>query len=373
MKLKTDLFAFCYRLFLKRIFFRLDPELVHDGISNFGWCLGRCGFLRRLTSGFFKFEHPRLKQRLWGLNFLNPIGLSAGFDKNAKLVNILGSVGFGFMQVGTVTLKSYGGNPKPRLFRLPKSKALVVYYGLKNIGVKRIVKRLKNKRVSDLLIGVSVGKTNSKETANTKGGILDYYDCLKLVKESGVADFYTINVSCPNTFGGEPFTTPIKLDKLLSKLMSLKLKKPVLIKMPINLKWFAFKKLLDVCVKHNVAGVIIGNLNKDHKDVNVKDVIPSHVKGGVSGRPTWRLSNDLISKTYQSYGEKLVIVGVGGVFSADDAYEKIKRGASLVQLITGMIYEGPQLIGQINRGLVELLERDGFKSIGDAVGAYYRK
>lgn len=128
---------------------------------------------------------------------------------------------------------------------------------------------------------------------------------------------------------------------------------------------------MEVAVKFKVDGVIIGNLNKDHQDPAVKDKIPSRVKGGISGKPCWKLSNELISKTYQSYGEKLVIVGVGGVFSAQDAYEKIKRGSTLVGLITGLVYEGPQLIGEINRGLVELLTRDGYNHLSQAIGAHH--
>lgn len=362
--------SFFYQNIAKPIFFQFDPEFIHDTISNTGKFLGKSKIGRNITKELFHFSHPSLKQKIAGITFSNPVGLSAGFDKNADLMNIMPSVGFGFMEVGTVTHKPYEGNPKPRLYRLKKSRGLVVYYGLKNIGVEKIVEKLKD-RPKNFPIIMSVGKTNCEETSTDKAGVADYKDCLKYAVEHNSGDIYDINISCPNTFGGEPFTTAQKLDVLLKELRKIKTNKPLFIKMPINIEWKEFKKMLDVAVKYKVTGVIIGNLNKDHKDKNVFDEIPKHVKGGISGRPTWRLSNDLISKTYQEYGDKLIIIGVGGIFSAADAYEKIKRGATLVQLITGMIYEGPQLIGDINRDLVNLLQRDGYKNISEAVGSYY--
>lgn len=361
--MKTKLIGLLYKLFLKPIFFLQDPEGVHDRFTQLGRLLGSNGFTKILTRWMFNYENPELEREICGIKFKNPVGLSAGFDKDANLVNILPDVGFGFMSVGTVTYKPYKGNPKPRLYRLPKSKGLVVYYGLKNIGVKRIVKKLSNevtKKQSNedkFPLFISIGKTNADYTASENAGIKDYYDCLNKVIKAKVGDVYEINISCPNTFGGEPFTTAPRLEQLLKKLYTLKIDKPVFLKMPIDKKWPEFKKLCDVAVKYGVEGVIIGNLQKDHNHKDIKDKISEHVKGGISGKPTWDTSNDLISKTYESYGKKLVIVGVGGIFSADDAIEKLNRGASLVQLITGMIYHGPQLIGEINKGLSAEMNR----------------
>jgi len=347
-----------------------DPEFVHDNFTRFGKLLGSSEYARKLTRASFYYKNSMLNQTIAGIKFSNPIGLSAGFDKDANLVSILPEVGFGYSQVGTVTYEAYEGNPKPRLYRLPKSKALVVYYGLKNIGVKKIAKKLKRlPKNKNFPISISVGKTNCKRTATVEAGIEDYYDCYKYLVEENIGDFYTINISCPNTFGGEPFTTPKELDMLLGQLRKVKNKKPMFLKMPIVLSWKEFEKLLKIAIKYKVDGVIIGNLNKDHKHSTIKDAIPNGIKGGISGRPTWKLSNDLIANTYKNYGDKLTIVGVGGIFNAQDAYEKIKLGSSLIQLITGMIYEGPQLIGEINEGLVELMERDGYSNISEAVGA----
>jgi dihydroorotate dehydrogenase len=360
-----------YKKILKPLLFKLDPELVHDTFLVIGNLLGKSSMTKKITRATFHYKNPILEQRIAGITFKNPVGLSAGFDKDAHLINILDDVGFGFMQIGSVTLHPYKGNPKPRLYRLLKSRGIVVYYGLKNIGVEKIIKKLKGVRKENFPVGISVAKTNSSATADTSVGIKDYAQCLKRLTEEDIGDFYTINISCPNAFGGEPFTTPDKLDSLLAEITTLRAEKPIFVKMPINLSWNSFENLLKIIIKHKLTGVIIGNLNKDKNDPAVKDLIPANVSGGLSGKPTEKLSNKLISQTYQHYGEKLVIIGAGGIFSAQDAYGKIKRGASLVQLITGMIYEGPQLIGEINKGLAELLKKDGYKNISEATGIYY--
>lgn len=372
MRLTSKIIGFLYKNILKKIFFLFDPERIHDLLTSSGVLLGRFSFTRFITSKFFEYKNPVLTQNILGIEFSNPIGLSAGFDKDASLMNILPKVGFGYEEVGSITLEPYIGNPKPRLFRLKKSKALVVYYGLKNIGVGRIIPKLKMFDSSKFPLGISIAKTNCDRTAETHAGVQDYYDCLDRVIKAGVGDFYEINISCPNTFGGEPFTTPERLELLLSKLRKLHPIKPMFIKMPINLEWKDFNELLQVAVKYKVKGVVIGNLTKVRDPNLIKDEIPEGIKGGISGRPTWDLSNNLISQTYTNYGNKLTIIGVGGVFSAEDAYEKIKRGSSLVSLITGMIFMGPQLIGEINYGLSELLKKDGYTNISEAIGAYHR-
>lgn len=314
-----------------------------------------------------------LTQTVFGMEFKNPVGLSEGFDKDVKLVKILPAVGFGFGWIGSITLKAYEGNPKPRLVRLPKSKGIVVNYGLKNHGVDKLIPKIvasqKVAQQQGYKVGISVAKTNCKETACDEDAIEDYKQTLQKLVTADAGDFYTLNISCPNTFGGEPFTTPQKLEALLSETDKVITDKPIFIKMPLNLKWEEFKALCDVAAKHNIKGLIIANLNKERTEDKIFDKIAYTAKGGISGRPTFDLSNELISHTYRAFGTRFVIIGVGGIFSAEDAYEKIKRGATLVQLITGMIFEGPQLIGDINRGLVKLLKKDGFKNISEAVGS----
>ncbi len=358
-----------YTYAVKPIFFRFDPELVHDIVAMAGRILGSNPVTRYAVRRLLSYRNPMLEQTVAGTKFINPVGLSAGFDKNAQLLNILPQVGFGHMEIGSVTYKPYKGNPKPRLYRLKRSKGLVVYYGLKSDGVEKIAPRFKRAVNTDALVGISVAKTNAEYTASNEGGVKDYVDCLKYLEKEEVGDYYTINISCPNTFGGEPFTTPERLEMLLAATSKLKISKPTFVKMPINLPFEEFEALLKVIVKYKLSGVVIGNLTKERDPELILDQVPEHVKGGISGKPTQALSNALISYTYEKYGDKLIIVGVGGIFSAKDAYEKIKRGATLLQLITGMIFEGPQLIGEVNRGLVKLLEQDGYKHISEATGA----
>ena len=361
---------FFYRHIFKPIFFIYDPEDVHDRMIKLGEWLSRYRLTRAITRIVFSYSHSSLEQKIWDIHFPNPIGLAAGFDKDARIYGILDSVGFGFGEIGTVTLHPYEGNSKPRLYRLPKSKGIVVYYGLKNIGARAIIDILKKQKKNIPQI-ISIGRTNCKATAEREAGCSDYRDCLDMFHSEKVGDIYEINISCPNTFGGEPFTAPEDLDELLRALHTHQIQKPIVLKMPINLPWEAFQKLLDVAIAHNISAVNIGNLNKNRDDKMIKDEIPDHVHGAVSGKPTFNLSNELISRTYEYCGNKLKIIGTGGIFCAEDAYEKIKRGASFVELITGMIYEGPQLIGEINHGLVRLLKKDGYENISEAVGAYH--
>ena len=367
---KTKTIRQLYTKVLKPILFLCNPEPVHNTFTKIGAFFGQFNWARQLTHYLFYYENSALEQTVCGIHFKNPVGLSAGFDKDAELVNILPHVGFGFMSIGSVTAKPYAGNARPWLYRLPKSKSILVNFGLKNIGVTKIIAKLKQSQKTFPWL-ISIAKTNCKENADIHAGINDYAESLKALEKNGVGDIYELNISCPNAYGGESFTTPERLEMLLSKITTLGLTKPIMLKMPINLPWNEFKKLLDVSISFNIAGVIIGNLNKDRASAEIKDEIPAGLKGNLSGKPTWDLSNTLISETYKYCGRKLVIVGVGGIFSPKDTYEKIKRGATLVQLITGMIFEGPALIGDINCDLAELLEKDGFKSISEAVGSFY--
>jgi dihydroorotate dehydrogenase len=367
------LFGQFYRSILRPIFFSFPPELIHDFFVFTGHLLGSAKIARSVLGFLFAYQNRKLEQDILGIHFANPIGLSEGFDKDAALLQTLSSVGFGFGQIGTITDKPYSGNPKPWLTRLIKSKAILVNYGLKNIGADKILTRITKYTHISTPFGISVGKTNCAETVETELGLLDYINCLRKVATSGLGDFITINISCPNTFGGEPFTTPDKLHLLLTAVDKIATAKPIFVKMPISISDEEFDKLLDVLSVHKVAGVIIGNLNKDHKDKNIFDKIPPGSKGGVSGIPTQELSNNFIKLTYSKYRDRFVIIGVGGVFTAQDAYKKIRLGASLVQIITGLVYGGPQTIGDINYKLVKYLDADGYENISEAVGVEHEK
>ncbi|MCA9379706.1 quinone-dependent dihydroorotate dehydrogenase [Candidatus Dojkabacteria bacterium] len=367
----TTLIEKSYKNILKPLFFKKDPEDVHDRMLKFGQILGKITLLNFITKLVFDFNHAKLKQEVDGLTYRNPVGLSAGFDKDANLLKVIHNVGFSFAEIGSVTLHPYEGNPKPRLYRLKKDKGLVVFYGLKNIGVDKIIKKIKKdyKPLTGNVLGISIARTNSAQASGLEEGIDDYTKSLDKIVVAGVGDYYTINISCPNTFYGEPYSTPERLEKLLVSLLKIKIEKPIYLKMPINLPWDKFDLLLETAVKHHISGVIIGNLNKDRNSEYITEKYPEDMRGGVSGIPTRELSNNLIRKTYLKYKDKLTIIGVGGIDSAESAYEKICYGANLVQMITGMIFNGPQLIGQINKGLVELLEKDGYENISEAIGS----
>lgn len=363
-QVRDSITGFFYRTILKRIFFQIDPEKVHDRMLNLGIKLGKYSITRKLNSFLFNYQNPKLRQRVVGINFSNPVGLSAGFDKNAQLMDILPTIGFGFAEVGSITGELCLGNPKPRLWRLKKSKGLLVYYGLKNDGCEKISQRLQNKNFQ-IPIGINVAKTNSKEIIEVQAGIADYVKAFEHFLNIG--DYFTINISCPNAFGGEPFVDPLKLDLLLTEIDKIKTPKPIFLKLSPDLSKERVDSIIEVVQKHNITGFICGNLTKDRNTPLLKDKnIPE--KGGMSGKLTEELSTNMIKYIYQKTKRKYIIIGVGGVFNAQDAYDKVRSGASLIQLITGMIYRGPQVISEINRGLVELLEKDGFQNISEAVG-----
>ena len=361
-----------YTKTVKPLLFKQKPDTVHERLLQAGANLQRLRVVRSLVHGVWAYENSaRLGQDVLGIHFRNPIGLSAGFDKNFELPPMIKSIGFGFMEGGSLTYEPCTGNPKPWFYRLPKTKSIVVYAGLANQGVTKIINRIKSYTPStftEFPLNISVAKTNSKATANEADAIADYVGSLSQIKKAAVGSMVTLNISCPNTYGGEPFTTPEMLERLLQKIDEIHIPQPIFIKMPADLSWPSFDELLVVAAKHRVAGITISNLAKDRGQAKLMDPLPETVKGGLSGKPTWELSNNLIRQTYKKYHGRFVIIGVGGVFSAEDAYTKIKLGATLVELITGIIFEGPQLIGQINQGLVALLKQDGYQAIGEAIG-----
>lgn len=357
-----------YTRALKPIFFLGDPETVHDKMTHFGSFLGSHGLTRKLTHSLLHYAHPSLEQTILGLKFENPIGLAAGFDKNAELTDIIPAVGFGFEEIGSVTGQVCAGNPKPRLWRLPESQGLVVYYGLKNDGCETIADKLSeklNQKKFENIIGTSVAMTNCADNLNAKNAVTDYARAFRAFADIG--DYTTINISCPNATGGQPFIVPHRLDYLLDVLDTIPSTKPVFIKLSPDLSQEQLDEILRVAGNHRVHGIICTNLTRKRENPKILDKnIPAH--GGISGKPVQELADQLLAYIYRKTGKRFVLIGCGGVFSAQDAYRKIRLGASLVQLITGMIFEGPQIVGEINRDLVTLLQRDGFHNISEAVG-----
>jgi len=331
----------------------MDPEFVHDFMVSFGEFLGRYSIFRSLIGLFYGYKGTDISKTIDGIRYATPFLLSAGFDYNGRLSQILPFVSFGGEEIGSVTAKPYEGNGKPRLTRLPLSQSIIVNKGLKNEGVEAIIKRLKSFQASPRLIpfviGISIARTNCAESADIEAGIADYLYSFRRLNEENVGDYYTINISCPNAFGGEAFTTHELLTRLLKSLKSIACSKPVYIKMPINLPWDQFQALLKVIDTHGLQGVVIGNLNKNYNSLDIRSEAPANYAGGLSGKPCQALSTELIRKTKAAYGSRFTIIGVGGVRSWETAKEKLEAGADLIQLITGMIYEGPGLMKKLCR------------------------
>lgn len=360
-----------YRKLLKPILFRFHPDGVHAATMKLGLFVGAlfgAPFLMRLL---FRRVKTSTVQVLDGVTFPTPVGMSAGLDKSAEIVPVAEALGFGFQTVGSVTFRKCDGNPKPWFYRLPKSGSLVVNAGLANQGSARVLKRVRElpKSVTDRMpLVLSVAKTNSPLVVSDSDAIADYVGTLKRVRMVGNIRVVELNISCPNAYGGEAFTTPERLKDLLLAVSGVGLSQPIYLKMPSHLEWPEFKELLDVAVDYGVSGVTIANLAKDRQAAVLSDELPDTILGNLSGKPSWNLSNELIARTFNDYGDKLTIIGAGGIFNAADAYIKVKLGAHLVELITGLIFEGPQLASQINTGIANLLAAEGYHHISQARG-----
>ncbi len=364
-----------YEKVIKPILFQFDPECVHDFFVGFGQFLGSTALTRWVVrascdgSGEQGNAAPVLATRVAGIDFANPIGLGAGFDKDMRLTKIMPAVGFGFMEVGAITQFPYAGNPGRRLVRLPDDRSLIVYYGLKNIGADAIERKLAGTKFS-FPVGVNIAKTNR---ADIKGdaSVADYAATYRQLASS--FSYATINVSCPNAQDGCTFQDPAMLDTLLASLAAERKPCPVFLKLSAHLSMDEVDTILDIVGKHApfVDGFVIGNLAKDRSILQLRspraqlDLIPA---GGISGAPLRALTTAMIRHIYERTGGRYVIIGLGGVFTAEDAYEKIRAGASLVQIVTGLVYGGPRAVVRINRGLVKLLARDGYVHVADAVG-----
>jgi dihydroorotate dehydrogenase len=348
--------------------FRLDAERAHElGLKTL-----ELGFVKtpRLTSK----ERERIKEAFgsierFGLMFSNPLGIAAGFDKNGVVVNQLSTLGFGFVEVGTVTHEPQPGNPKPRLFRLLDDKALINRLGFNNDGAVRIAERL-GSIDHKCVVGVNIGR--NKEVAN-ETAVENYLKTFEIVHP--VADYIAVNVSSPNTPGLRDLQSAENLEHLLGSLQTRNSEmgsKPLLIKIAPDLDEASIESIVDLCLRLGVSGVIATNTTIARSRLRTRDV-DKLGSGGLSGLPLQKLSNSIISQIYHYSHGRLPIIGVGGVFTAKDAFEKIAAGASLIQAYTGFIYSGPSFAHDIIVGLSEVIREHGFKSLDDAVGSAVRQ
>lgn len=361
-----------YRNLGTKIFFLFDSEPIHEFVLKAGEIMGKIPGIPALAGFFTKVSEPSLNTEVAGIFFENPVGMSAGFDHAAQLTQILPGLGVGFESVGTITNKAYAGNPYPRMKRLVKSKSLLVNKGFKSDGIDEVLSRLERHKFR-IPVGISIGRTNTDEHDNHADAIADIIAAFKKTEESKVPfSYFELNISCPNLSKDISFYEPEYLSRLLAEIFSLKLSRPLFIKMPIILSDEKTEKLLDEIIKFPVAAVIFGNLQHDKNNpaFDKKEIEEfGKYKGNWSGMPCQSRSDELIKLAYSHAGGKLPIIGCGGIFNAEDAYRKIKLGASLVQMATGFVFGGPQLAAEICADLPAMFEKDGFKNIKEAVGA----
>ncbi len=364
--------GFIYRKIVKPILFKFPADDVHHFFLKSGDYLGRHDFTKNILRSIFNYEDLTLNQKVLDIDFKNPVGLAAGFDYDADLIEVLPTIGFGFHSLGTVTNLPYEGNPRPMLGRLPKSKSLLVNKGFKSNGIEYVLNKISGKK-GGIPLGISIGSTNMPYK-NTESMIEDICISFGKVLKQDNFDYFELNISCPNLINVEnlkdKLDLPLGLGMLLNKLSYLNINKPLFIKMYSEKTTEETLALCAVAYDYKwVKGFIFANLVKDRTNPAFdKEEIKIAGRGNFSGKPTEKLSNNLISEVYKKYKDRFIIIGCGGIFTGEDAYEKIRRGATLVQMVTGMIYEGPNVIGKINKELSLLLKKDGYKNISEAIG-----
>jgi dihydroorotate dehydrogenase len=351
-----------YYNFIKPLVFKFQPETAHN--------LAISALKRNLIPSQKIYSDEILKSNLFGLDFLNPIGLAAGFDKNAEAVKNLSSQGFGFIEVGTITPKPQEGNPRPRIFRLEEDSAIINRLGFNNKGLEYFEQNLKQNYPNEtgVILGANIGK--NKDAANDE---TDYVTCLEAVY--GLSDYITINISSPNTPNLREMQKREILEGFISSLVrkrnSLAKKNgnkkiPMLLKIAPDNKDAELENIADISLKNKIDGVIISNTTISRPAL--KSPYYSEA-GGLSGKPLNKISTDSLKKFAKLTQGKVPIIGVGGVSNAEDAYNKIKNGASLVQIYSALIYSGFEMVSEVNENLSKLLQKDGFRNIKEAVGA----
>ena len=341
---------------LRSLIFKLDPESAHNlAIKSL-----KFNFVPNVLE--VDKNNPLFKTKLFNKDLENPIGMAAGFDKNAEVYNSLFKLGFGFVEVGTITpLKQYG-NPKPRVFRLVEDEALINRLGFNNLGSKNVVDRIKSNKQTGLL-GINIGPNKDSDDR-----LEDYLHCLKTFQD--VADYITINISSPNTEDLRSFHDQKKLNQLLDSIdkekKNLGSKIPIAVKISPDIDDQEIKKITEVLLSNNIEAIIISNTSDSSRDS--LNNIQKHQKGGLSGKPIEEKSTKLINKFYKLLNGKIKIIGCGGVDSGKSAYEKFLAGANYVQLYTGMVFRGPNVVNMIKKELKELLIVDGVKNFAEIIG-----
>ncbi len=340
----------------RSLIFKIDPEIAHT--------LAIKSLKLNLVRNIFDENKgdPMFESTLFGKRIDNPIGIAAGFDKNAEVYNPLFKLGFGFVEVGTITpLKQYG-NPKPRVFRLVEDQALINRLGFNNLGSENISSRIRA-RSPEGLLGINIGPNK-----DTKDRLSDYLIGFRTFHD--IADYITVNISSPNTENLRNFHDEIKFDELMNSIeeekIKLKSKTPIVVKISPDILDSQINTISEILLKYKVSAIIVSNTTKGKRE-NLQNIL-KHQKGGLSGKPLEDKSNKLIVKFFNLLKDKIEIIGVGGVDSGKSAYEKFLSGANYVQLYTGMVFQGPNIVGKIKKELKELLISDGVMNFREIIG-----
>ena len=337
-----------YKKIISPFLFLFDPEKIHTFTFFLIKVFFKIPILGFIIESFYKVESPKLTRKLFGLTFENPVGIAAGFDKNATHISEFEKFGFGFIEIGTVTPKPQDGNPKKRLFRLKEDTAIINRMGFNNDGVTKIKNRLKKNY--NVLIGGNIGKNKVTPNSQAKN---DYIICFKELYD--YVDYFVVNVSSPNTPGLRELQSKEFLNDLFIELNKLRsndiIKKPILIKISPDLSKEKILEILEVIHTNNIDGIIATNTTIDYPNLKSKN---KNETGGLSGAPLYDKSNEVISFISKKTNGKLPIIGVGGISTPEQAVKKIEAGAHLIQLYTGIIYEGPGIVRKINLSLIHI-------------------
>ncbi|WP_207532539.1 quinone-dependent dihydroorotate dehydrogenase [Desertivirga arenae] len=342
---------------IKPILFRFDPENIHHFVTAALKTANKIWGVKSIQQGLFHLNDPALEKEVFGLKFKNPVGLGAGFDKNASMISELANFGFGFIEIGTVTPLPQPGNDKPRMFRLPKDQGLINRMGFNNQGVEVVVQRLKQLKRDGLIIGGNIGK--NKVTPNEEA-VNDYIKCFDALFD--VVDYFVVNVSSPNTPGLRELQEKEPLKRILNTLQQRNSKngisRPILLKIAPDLTNAQLDDIVEIVSETGIAGIIATNTTLSREGLRSENSLKSET-GGLSGKPLTQRSTEVIRYISEKSGKAFPIIGVGGIQTAEDAIEKLEAGAALVQVYTGFIYEGPSIVKNINRGILKKIKSKG--------------